>query len=139
MSILPKKRRAVGYVKGNALSFSNETRARFPFMERDPDTGRAHLKVLEETLEDLKHRCNVNGIPIHPSDRVQALHPVFIDYGILPYHYGVYVHPTDYYWLKHDDDPDLAHDMVMAWIDMRIESMGNAAIKRIDQMHRDKD
>lgn len=135
MSII-RARRAKGYVKGYETSYPSPPTDNFDHLQ-DAITNRATIKTKSVDLKSLGLKFADLGIPIHQSDVVPMLKPVFIDHGALPYHFGVYLHPTDYYWVKYEDDPKRAHRRVEGWIAMRIDEMADEAMARIDNMHRD--
>lgn len=98
------------------------------------DTGRATIPTKTVDLKLIEQWYKALSTPIYMSDVVPQGQVVIVDHGALPYHYGAYLHPTDYYWVKHKDNPELAHNLVMSWIDQRIEAMGKAAEARLDAM-----
>lgn len=130
--ITPKSR-AQGYIKGNQgvdLRLSVEPDEHYI----STTTGRATIPTKTVDLEELKKYRETFVRPIYMSDVVPQGQVVIIDHGALPYHHGAYLHPTDYYWVKHKNNPELAHKLVMSWIDQRIEAMAKAAEARLDAM-----
>lgn len=48
----------------------------------------------------------------------------------------LFMHPIDFYWAEYgDEEPELAHTLVMAWIYTEIERKADKAIERIDKMY----
>ena len=132
MPIEPRNR-AMGYIKGNQgydLRLSVEPGEHYISAE----TGRATIPTKTVDLKEIQKWRALLHTPIYMSDVVPVGQVVIVDHGALPYHYGAYLHPTDYYWVKHKDNPELAHNLVMSWIDQRIDAMGKAAEARLDAM-----
>lgn len=127
------RNRAMGYIKGMQgydLRLSVEPEEHYI----SADTGRATIPTKTVDLEVIKKWAEALSTPIYMSDVVPVGQVVIVDHGALPYHYGAYLHPTDYYWVKHKDNPELAHRLVESWMDQRLESMVRAAEARLDAM-----
>ena len=132
MPIQPRNR-AQGYIKGNQgydLHLSVDPDEHFISAE----TGRPTIPTKTVDLKLIEQWYKALSTPIYMSDVVPQGQVVIIDHGALPYHHGAYLPPTDYYWVKHKDNPELAHKLVMSWIDQRIEKMAKEAESRLDAM-----
>lgn len=125
---IEQRPRAQGYIKGmgrrDELNLAPRPDEHIVLRAR----GRVGVPMVAIDLDRVKQL----GHPVYPSDVVPQGHPVLVNHGILAYHYGVYMHPTDYYWYKYE--PDKAHRNVMSWIEQRIEKMGQEAEARLDEM-----
>ncbi len=85
-----------------------------------------------DQIRDARRRRAVNAVvPLSYSMNVKVGEPVVIPQPI----FGspvLIMHPTDYVWhLLGRDDPQLAHAVVMQWIDWRCEEMARAAEERL--------
>ena len=123
----------MGYIKGNQgydLRLSVEPGEHYISAE----TGRATIPTKTVDLKEIQKWRALLHTPIYMSDVVPVGQVVIVDHGALPYHNGGYLHPTDYYWVKHKDNPELAHNLVMSWMDQRLEQMVKAAEARLDAM-----
>lgn len=132
MPIDPRPR-AQGYIKGMQgvdLHLSVDPDEHYISTE----TGRPTIPTKTVDLEQLKKYIKTFARPIYMSDVVPVGQVVIVDHGALPYHHGAYLHPTDYYWVKHRDNPKLAHKLVMSWMDQRLEAMVRAAEAKLDAM-----
>lgn len=51
----------------------------------------------------------------------------------------LFLHPIDFYWTEYgDENPELAHTLVMAWIHTEIERKAEEAIARLYNMYKEK-
>lgn len=129
-----RRNRATGYIKG----IQSREDLLQPLPEEhliSKETGRPTIPTTSVDIGAIKKwKKELSPPPIYMSDAVPQGQAIFVDHGALPYHHGVYLHPTDYYWVKHKDNPELAHNLVMSWIEQRIESMGRDAEARLDAM-----
>lgn len=132
MPIEPRNR-AMGYIKGNQgydLRLSVEPDEHYI----SADTGRPTIPTKTVDLKEIQKWRSLLHTPIYMSDVVPQGQVVIVDHGALPYHHGAYLHPTDYYWVKHKDNPELAHRLVESWMDQRLETMAREAEARLDAM-----
>lgn len=123
----------MGYIKGNQgydLRLSVDPGEHFISSK----TGRATIPTKTVDIKEIRKWRALLHTPIYMSDVIPVGQVVIVDHGALPYHHGAYLHPTDYYWVKHKDNPELAHNLVTSWMDQRLEKIVKEAEARLDAM-----
>lgn len=73
-------------------------------------------------------------VAVYPSDAVEEGTQVLMDNIFTPFSNGVYLHPADYFWYKHSDNPQLAHKMWQLWFEKELDRKVEEANKRIDAL-----